>query len=84
MDFVGVQQDGRLDEGGFCRGVLRAGRAVLWQCEHEHGSRFGARSCAYQAEYQARVAGLLPEKPQRKWDDPSTWPESWRRLQARG
>jgi hypothetical protein len=84
MEFVGVKQEGRLCEQGFARGILRAGRNVLWTCEHEHASRHGAIQCAYHAEYQARTAGLLPDIPQRKWDDPATWPESWRRLQARG
>lgn len=85
MSFAGYSQTGgAIQDGGSCRGVLRtANRTVLWTCAHEHDSRFGAISCAYQAEGQARAAGLLPDPPQAKWNDPTTWPPELRKKAER-
>lgn len=74
MRFAGYEQEGRLADHGYCRGVLRTSRGVGWHCEHEHESRAGAVTCAYQAEGQAVAAGLLPEPEQVRWLEPSTWP----------
>jgi hypothetical protein len=68
-----TQSEDALESGGFCRGVLRnATGTVLWTCTHEHVTQFGAVSCAYQAEGQARAAGLLPTPPPVRWDDSHT------------
>jgi hypothetical protein len=76
VSFAGYSQtDDALEDGGFCRGVLRnASGAVLWSCTHEHPTQFGAVSCAYQAEGQARAAGLLPEQRRVRWDEYQTPP----------
>jgi len=74
MRFAGYQQEGRLIEHGFCRGVLRMSHGVGWHCHHEHDSRAGAVACAYQAEGIATAAGLLPEAEQVRWLEPATWP----------
>jgi hypothetical protein len=84
MRFAGYESDGALSQGGFCRGVLRVGRDVAWRCDHEHDSRIGARACAYQAEGQARAAGLVPDAEQCRWSDPTTWDPGLARAARRG
>lgn len=74
MRFAGYQQEGRFEHGGFAVGVLRSGKHLLWSCDHLHDTRRAAVECAYHQEGIAIAAGLLPEPPQVKWDDPATWP----------
>ncbi len=81
VTFAGYTQiEGTLDCGSVYHGVLRnAGETILWTCTHEHDSSFGAISCAYQAEGQARAAALLPDRPQVHWNDEATWPQGFRK-----